>query len=58
MIKKVILSSCAICGSKKSRFMKKEEANRLLSSIEIKNQNQNSFSWSYFVLIVLISSIK
>ena len=53
--KKVALSSCAICSSKKSKFMKKQEANGLLSSLEIKNQNENSFSWSSFVLIILIT---
>ena len=27
----MILSKCAICGSKKSKFIKKQEAKRLLS---------------------------
>ena len=30
------LPNCAICGSEKSKFMKKQEANGLLSSVEIK----------------------
>ena len=29
----MILSKCAICGSKKSRFIKHQEAKRLLSDI-------------------------
>ena len=33
--KTMILSNCAIGGSKKSRFIKKEEANGLLSSLRI-----------------------
>ena len=32
----MILSKCAICGSKKSRFIKNQEANRLLSKLGIK----------------------
>ena len=32
----MILSNCAICSSKKSKFTKKQEANRLLSSLGIK----------------------
>ena len=32
----MILSNCAICGSKKSRFIKKQETNGLLSSLGIK----------------------
>ena len=34
--KTTILSNCAICGSKKSKFIKKQEANGLLSSLGIK----------------------
>ena len=34
--KTMILSSCAICGCKKSIFIKKQEANGLLSSLGIK----------------------
>ena len=33
---KAILSKCAICGSKKSRFMKNQEAKGLLSNLRIK----------------------
>ena len=33
--KTMILSKCAICGSKKSKFMKKQEAKGLLSNLGI-----------------------
>ena len=32
----MILSKCAICGSKKSNFIKNQEAKRLLSSLGIR----------------------
>ena len=32
----MILSKCAICCSKKSKFIKKQEASRLLSKLGIK----------------------
>ena len=32
----VILSKCAICGSKKSKFIKKQEAKELLSNLGIR----------------------
>ena len=32
----MILSKCAICGSKKSKFIKKQEAKGLLSELGIK----------------------
>ena len=34
--RKTILSECAICGSKKSRFIKNQEAKGLLSNLGIK----------------------
>ena len=34
--KKTILSKCAICGGKKSRFNKDQEAKRLLNSLGVK----------------------
>ena len=34
--KTMILSNCAICGSKKSRFIKNQEAKGLLSKLGIK----------------------
>ena len=32
----MILSKCAICGSKKSRFIKNQEAKGLLSNLDIR----------------------
>ena len=32
----MILSKCAICGSKKSKFINKQEASELLSKLGIK----------------------
>ena len=32
----MVLSKCAICGSKKSKFIKKHEAKGLLSSLSIR----------------------
>ena len=32
----MVLSKCAICGSKKSRFIKNEEAKGLLNNLGIK----------------------
>ena len=32
----MILSKCAICGAKKSRFIKKQEAKGVLSSLGLK----------------------
>ena len=32
----MLLSNCAICGSKKSRFIKKQEASGILSSLGLK----------------------
>ena len=34
--RKTILSKCAICGSKKSTFIKNQEAKRLLSNLGVK----------------------
>ena len=34
--RKMILSKCAICGSKKSRFIKNQEAKGLLSNLGIR----------------------
>ena len=34
--RKTILSKCAICGSKKSRFIKNQEAKGLLSSLGLR----------------------
>ena len=32
--KRMVLSKCAICGSKKSRFIKKQETKGLLSNLQ------------------------
>ena len=32
----MLLPKCAICGTKKSRFIKQQEANRLVNSLRIK----------------------
>ena len=34
--KAIILSKCAICGSKKSKFIKEQEAKRLLSNLGLR----------------------
>ena len=38
--KTMILSKCAICGSRKSRFGKNQEAKGLLSNLDIKNPSR------------------
>ena len=35
--KKVLLLKCAICGNKKSRFMKEQEPKGILSSLDLKS---------------------
>ena len=37
----MVLSKCAICGSKKSRFIKNQEAKELLSNLGIKTPLSN-----------------
>ena len=37
----VLSSKCAVCGSKKSRFMKEQEVKGLLSNLEIKTSLSN-----------------
>ena len=39
----MLLSKCAIYGSKKSRFIKKEEASGILSSLGLKSNTINKF---------------
>ena len=36
--KAIILSTCAICGSKKSKFIKEQEAKGLLSNLGLKTR--------------------
>ena len=38
----MLSSKCAICGSRKSRFMKEQEANGLHSSLGIKTPLSNT----------------
>lgn len=41
---KTVLSNCAVCGSKKSKFIRKQEASGLLSSLGlITYLNKSSF---------------
>ena len=35
-VKLMILSRCAICGSRKSKFIKKQDAKKILSNLSIK----------------------
>ena len=37
----MLLSKCAVCDSKKSKFIKQQEASRLLSSLGIKTPSNN-----------------
>ena len=37
----MLLSKCAVCDSKKSKFIKEQEANGLLSSLGIKTSLSN-----------------
>ena len=39
---KPLLSKCAVCGSKKSRFMEEQEAKGLLNSLGLKTPLSNS----------------
>ena len=48
--KAIILSTCAICGSKKSKFIKQQEAKGLLSSLGLRTPLNKSIR-RYFVLI-------
>ena len=54
--KAMILSKCAICGSKKSRFIKNQEAKGLLSKLGIRTPLSNA-GW-YFVLNAYAKSYK
>ena len=53
--KTMLLSKCAICGCKKSRFMKKQEANGLLSSLGIKAPLSKILLLGYFFVLNAIS---
>ena len=41
----MILSKCAICGSKRSRFIKKQEAKGILTILGFKTGRQDSIYW-------------
>ena len=47
--KAMILSKCAICGSKKSRFIKNQEAKGLLSTLGIKTTLSNVPTLGYIL---------
>ena len=44
---KTVLSNCAVCGSKKSKFIRKQEASGLLSSLGINLQYLVLFYFEY-----------
>ena len=46
--KTMILSKCTICGSKKSKFIKKPEAKGLLSNLGIKTPLSKFHYWVMF----------
>ena len=46
--KAMILSKCAICGSKKSRFIKNQEAKGLLSNFGIRTPLSKVPNWVIF----------
>ena len=46
----MLLSNCAVCNSKKSNFLKKQQAKGLISSLTKKNADSMSFTFNkYFV---------
>ena len=47
----MIQSNCAICGSKKSRFIKEQQAMGILSNLGIKTPLSKVPLLKYFVLI-------
>ena len=48
--KTMVLSRCAICGSKKSRFIKKQEASGILSNLGLKILKHHIVNGWYFAL--------
>ena len=46
--KTMILSKCAICGSKKSKFIKKQEAKGLLRNLRIRTPLSKFQYWEMF----------
>ena len=50
---------CAVYGSKKTRFVKEQEAKETLSNLGLKTSfKQDSIIWWHFVLILLFEFIK
>ena len=46
----MLLSNCAVCNSKKSNFLKKQQAKGLISNLTKKNADSMSFTFNkYFV---------
>ena len=54
----MLLSKCAVCDRKKSKFIKEQEASRLLNSLGTKTALKKFFSRSSFVLEILTSQYK
>ena len=50
-----MLSKCAICGSKKSKFIKNQEAIGLLSKLDIKTPLSK---YQYWVIFFLLNAYK
>ena len=48
MEEQILLSKCAVCNSKKSKFIKQQEASELLSSLEIRK---------FLIKIILLGSL-
>ena len=44
----ILLSKCAVCGSKKSKFIKEQQAKKLLSSLSLK---------TLWIKVLLLSAI-
>ena len=51
--RRMLLSKCAACDSKKSRFIKENEAKGLLSSLGLKTPLNNSIIRRHFALIYI-----
>ena len=47
----MLLSKCGICGSKKSRFIKKQETSEILSSLDLRTH----LTWWYLLLNAIIN---
>ena len=54
----MLLSKCAVYDRKKSKFIKEQEASRLLNSLGTKTALKKFFSRSSFVLEILTSQYK